>query len=51
MNNKKKATLDWLLESQDIDVRYLALRDLVHAGPKELDITCKKAMKKGQLLL
>jgi len=47
--NKNKAALDWLLEPQDIGVRYLALRDLVHAGPKELDAACKQAHNEGPI--
>ena len=49
MNNKEKAALDWLLEPQDIGVRYLALRDLIHSDPKELDTACKKAHTEGPI--
>jgi hypothetical protein len=41
--------MDWLLEPQDIGVRYLALRDLMHADPRELDTACKKAHTEGPI--
>jgi hypothetical protein len=37
-----KSALDWLLDPEDPGVRYLALRDLVKAGGKEL-LTAKQA--------
>jgi hypothetical protein len=49
MNKKDTATLDWLLEPQDIGVRYLALRDIVHAGPEELDEAGKQAHTEGPI--
>jgi hypothetical protein len=49
MNELDKNTLDWLLEPADIGVRYLALRDLVHAGPKDLDIARKQAHEAGPI--
>jgi hypothetical protein len=41
--------IDWLLEPDDIGVRYLALRDLVDADAKELAIARKQAHEKGQI--
>ena len=50
MNGKiRQSVIDWLLEPEDIGVRYLALRDLVHANPKELDAACKKAHTEGPI--
>jgi hypothetical protein len=49
MNKKDTATLDWLLEPRDTGVRYLALRDLVHADPEELDTACIKAHTEGPI--
>jgi hypothetical protein len=45
----RQGVIDWLLEPQDIGVRYLALRDLVQAGSKELDIDRKKAHEEGPI--
>jgi hypothetical protein len=45
------ATLDWLLETQDIGVRYLALRDLVQAKGKELEAARNKAHAEGPIAL
>jgi len=42
-------SVDWLLEPSDIGVRYLALRDLVKIGGKELDIARKQAHKEGAI--
>jgi hypothetical protein len=41
--------LDWLLEPQDTGVRYLALRDLVESGSKELPEAKKKAHREGPI--
>jgi len=41
--------LDWLLEPDDIGVRYLALRDLVKADAKELAVAKKSAHTKGPI--
>ena len=50
MNRKtEKDSVDWLLEPDDIGVRYLALRDLVDADAKELTTAEKKAHDKGQI--
>jgi hypothetical protein len=49
MNETDKKTLDWLLEPADIGVRYLALRDLVHAEPKDLDIACRQSHEAGPI--
>ncbi|MDD5190845.1 MAG: nitrogen fixation protein NifH [Dehalococcoidales bacterium] len=40
---------DWLMESQDPGVRYLALRDLVKAGGKELADARQQAHKTGPI--
>jgi hypothetical protein len=47
--NIKKNTLDWLLEPDDVGVRYLALRDLVGAGTEELAAARKQAHEKGPI--
>jgi hypothetical protein len=44
-----KNVLDWLLESQDPGVRYLAMRDLVKADAKELAEAKKTAHAKGPI--
>ncbi len=44
-----QSVIDWLLEPEDIGVRYLALRDHVGAGPKELDRACKQAHAEGPI--
>jgi hypothetical protein len=41
--------LDWLLEPDDIGVRYLAMRDLVRADPGELSAVKKAAHNKGPI--
>ena len=41
--------VDWLLQPDDPGVRYLALRDLVGAGTKELAAAVKQAHEKGQI--
>ena len=50
MNRKmEKKPIDWLLEPDDIGVKYLALRDLLDADPKELAAAEKQAHGKGQI--
>jgi len=50
MNRKAdKSPVDWLLEPEDIDVRYLALRDLVDADVKELAVARKRAHESGRI--
>jgi hypothetical protein len=44
-----KNVLDWLLESQDPGVRYLAMRDLVKADAKELAEAKKTAHEQGPI--
>ena len=41
--------IDWLLEPNDVSVRYLALRDLAHASAKELAIAKKQAHTEGRI--
>ena len=41
----------WLLEPQDIGVRYLALRDLIKSSPQELDKARQQAHKQGPIAL
>jgi len=45
----EKKVVDWLLQPDDPSVRYLALRDLVGAGTKELAVASKQAHEKGQI--
>ena len=45
--NPSCKALDWLLETGDPGVRYLALRDLVKAGGKELAKANEKAHSAG----
>lgn len=50
MNRKSgKSPVDWLLEPEDIGVRYLALRDLVDADVKELAMARKQAHERGRI--
>jgi len=42
-------TLKWLLEPEDVGVRYLALRDLVQAEEKELRAAREKAHREGPI--
>jgi len=50
MNSKmEKTPVDWLLETGDIGMKYLALRDLVDADAKELATVEKQAHDKGQI--
>jgi len=44
-----KSPLDWLLESDDIGVRYLAMRDLVKADTAELATVKKRAHTSGPI--
>jgi hypothetical protein len=41
--------LDWLLEPENIGVRYLALRDIVKGSKKELAAAARKAHKEGPI--
>jgi hypothetical protein len=45
----EKSALDWLLEPDDIGVRYLALRDLVKADAAELATAKKRAHTSGPI--
>jgi hypothetical protein len=50
MNKKMgKTPVDWLLEPDDIGMKYLALRDLVDADAKEIAKAEKQAHDKGQI--
>jgi hypothetical protein len=50
MNRKTESrAIDWLLEPDDIGVRYLALRHLVDADTKDLKAAGSLAHKKGQI--
>jgi hypothetical protein len=52
MAKEKKAAgtvFDWLLEPEDIGLRYLALRDLVKADSTELEAAKKAAHKEGPI--
>ncbi|MCX6007580.1 MAG: nitrogen fixation protein NifH, partial [Chloroflexi bacterium] len=50
MNRKtEKNPVDWLLEADDIGVKYLALRDLVEHDDKELITAKKKAHTEGPI--
>jgi hypothetical protein len=40
---------DWLLEESDPGIRYLALRDIVNAGEKELKAARRKAHREGPI--
>ena len=44
-----KNSLDWLFESDDFGVKYLALRDLVEADTKKLTDACAQAHNKGPI--
>jgi hypothetical protein len=46
---RKNNSLDWLLEPENVGVRYLALRDLVPGTPKELTAARLKAHKEGPI--
>jgi hypothetical protein len=48
MDNKmEKNTVEWLLQDENISMKYLTMRDLVETGGKELDAVRKKAYKEG----
>jgi len=49
MAKGNKTTKEWLLEAEDVGVRYLALRDLAGAGTKELAAAKKKAHTQGPI--
>jgi len=53
MNNWRKQLradpADWLLEESDPGVRYLALRDIVDAGEKEVKEARQKAHREGPI--
>jgi hypothetical protein len=49
MKRVQADVLDWLLEPDDIGVRYLALRDLVKADSKELAAAKKEAHTRGPI--
>jgi hypothetical protein len=52
MNTQKSnPALEWLLEPTDAGVQYLALRDIVKAGPSELAEAKKKAHREGPIAL
>ena len=40
---------DWLLEPDDPEVRYLALRDIVDAGETEIKTAKRKAQREGPI--
>lgn len=48
-NQLKGDSVSWLLETEDLGVRYLALRDLVKAGDKEIKSARKLAHKEGPI--
>lgn len=48
-NKTQKNPVEWLLEPDEAGVRYLALRDLCGAGPKELATAKKKAHTQGPI--
>lgn len=45
----RKSSIDWLLESSDIGVRFLAMRDLVKTDDKELESVKIQAHRKGPI--
>ncbi len=49
--NQNPDPVKWLLEPDDIGVRYLALRDLVRADAKTLNAARKKAHREGPIAL
>jgi hypothetical protein len=50
MNRKiEKNVLEWLLEPEDVGVRYLALRDLVEADAKEVGTARTRSHKEGPI--
>ena len=48
-NRKENGPLEWLLEERDPGVRYLAVRDLVRVGAKELAAAKEKAHQQGPI--
>jgi hypothetical protein len=44
-----KNILDWLLEPDNLGVKYLALRDLINADAKEVETAKIQAHDKGQI--
>jgi hypothetical protein len=48
-NGTEKNPFDWLLEPNDIGVRYLAMRDLVETDARELTVAKKKAHAEGPI--
>jgi hypothetical protein len=49
LNDLDKQALEWLLEPDNPGVRYLALRDLAEASPKELKAARELAHKEGPI--
>jgi hypothetical protein len=50
-SENNRIAIDWLLEPEDIGVRYLAMRDVVKASPGELAEARKKAHSEGPISL
>jgi hypothetical protein len=48
-SQEEKSSLDWMLEPDDIGVKYLALRDLVAAGESELADARSRAHAEGPI--
>jgi len=48
-SKEKTGPLEWLLEPDDIGVRYLAMRDLLKAGDKEIQAVKKLAHTEGPI--
>jgi hypothetical protein len=48
-NQNSVSVLEWLLEPEDIGVKYLALRDIAKSGPDELIEAQKKAHSEGPI--
>jgi len=46
---KQKSSIEWLLEPEDIGVKYLAMRDLMETTPEELLAVKKSAHTKGPI--
>jgi hypothetical protein len=49
MENDNKSSIEWLLESQDIGVKYLAMRDLVKSKTEDLTAARKKTHVEGPI--
>ena len=45
----KENPIEWLREPNDVGVKYLAMRDLIEADPKELVAAKKKAHTEGPI--